>query len=132
MIFGSQFENYCNKHAKILVKYKITSFCLTEVCFFQYLLLLLLGYEKDGVIIVWITCCGTDKYVDPANIYSDGNNIIIIIIIGVFRFKLVLRWLRWYFVGSYPFAKCWCKIKVVEKNEDVVRFLYQGFNGSMK
>ena len=35
-------------------------------------------------------------------IYSDGDNIIIIIIIGVFlglRFKLVLRW---YFVGCYP------------------------------
>ena len=32
-------------------------------------------------------------------IYSDGNNIIIIIIIGFFRFKLVLLWLRWYYVG---------------------------------
>ena len=33
--------------------------------------------------------------------YSDGDNIIIIIIIGFLglRFKLVLRWLRWYFVG---------------------------------
>ena len=31
-------------------------------------------------------------------IYSDGNNIIIIII-RVFRFKLVLRWLCWYYVG---------------------------------
>ena len=41
------------------------------------------------------------------------------------RFKLVLLvllWLRWYFVGSYHLAKCWRKIKVVEKNEDVVRF----------
>ena len=71
-------------------------------------------------------------------IYSDGDNIIIIIIIiGFFgwRFKLVLLvllWLSWYFVGSYPLAKCWWKIKVVEKNEDVVRFLKEGFNGSMK
>ncbi len=34
-------------------------------------------------------------------IYSDGDNIIIIIIIGFLglRFKLVLRWLCWYFVG---------------------------------
>ena len=38
-------------------------------------------------------------------IYSDGDNIIIIIIIIIIigflclRFKLVLRWLRWYFVG---------------------------------
>ena len=57
-------------------------------------------------------------------IYSDGDNIIIIIIIGFLglRFKLVLRWLRWYFVGCYPLAKCWWKIKVVEKNEGVVRF----------
>ncbi len=59
-------------------------------------------------------------------IYSDGDIIIICIIIGVFRFKLVLRWLcwyyvgcvdisllalvfrwlRWYFVGSYPLANC--------------------------
>ena len=31
-------------------------------------------------------------------IYSDGDNIIIIII-GVFRFKLVLRWFCWYNVG---------------------------------
>ena len=80
--------------------------------------------------------------------YSDGDNIIIIIImiIGVFRFKLVLRWLcwyyvgcvgislvalvfrwlRWYFAGSYPLAKCWWKIKLVEKNEDVVRFCTKG------
>ena len=63
-------------------------------------------------------------------IYSDGDDdddddIIIFIIM----FKLVLRW---YFVGCYPLAKCWWKIKVLEKNEDVVRFLYQGFNGSMK
>ena len=35
------------------------------------------------------------------SIYSDGDNIIIIIIIGFLglRFELVLRWLRWYFVG---------------------------------
>ena len=45
-------------------------------------------------------------------IYSDGDNIVIIIIIvGFFglRFKLVLLvllWLSWYFVGSYPLAKC--------------------------
>ena len=39
-----------------------------------------------------------------------------------FRFKLVLRWLGSYYVGCYPLAKCWWKIKVVEKNEDVVRF----------
>ena len=33
-------------------------------------------------------------------IYSDGDNIIIIIIIiGVFRFMLVLRWLCWYYIG---------------------------------
>ena len=34
-------------------------------------------------------------------IYSDGDDIIIIIIfvIGAFRFKLVLRWLCWYYVG---------------------------------
>ena len=32
-------------------------------------------------------------------IYSDGDIIIIVIIIGVFRFKLVLRWLCWYYVG---------------------------------
>ena len=36
-------------------------------------------------------------------IYSDGDNIIIIIFIIIgflgLRFKLVLRWLRWYFVG---------------------------------
>ena len=33
-------------------------------------------------------------------IYSNGDNVIIIIIgfLGL-RFKLVLRWLRWYFVG---------------------------------
>ena len=57
-------------------------------------------------------------------IYSDGDNIIIII--GFFRFNLVLRWLywhyvscvgislvalvfrwlHWYFGGSYPLAKC--------------------------
>ena len=60
-------------------------------------------------------------------IYSDGDNIIIIIIIGFLGLKfklvlLVLLWLRWYFVGCYPLAKCWWKIKVVEKNEDVVRF----------
>ena len=68
-------------------------------------------------------------------IYSDGDNIIIIIIIIGFlglRFKLILRWLHWHFVGCYPLAKCWWKIKVVEKNEDVVRFSYQGFNASMK
>ena len=45
---------------------------------------------------------------------------------------LVALVLRWYFVGRYPLAKCWWKIKVVEKNEDVVRFLKEGFNGSMK
>ena len=39
-----------------------------------------------------------------------------------FWFKLVLRWLRWYYVGCYPLAKCWWKIKEREKNEDVVRF----------
>ena len=40
-------------------------------------------------------------------IYSDGDNIIIIIIIKVFGLRLVftlvmlvLRWSRWYFVGS--------------------------------
>ena len=61
-------------------------------------------------------------------IYSDGDNIIIIIIIGFLclRFKLVSRWLRWYFVGCYPLAKCWWKIKVVEKNEDIVRFCTKG------
>ena len=32
--------------------------------------------------------------------YSDGDNIIIIIGFLGLRFKLVLRWLRWYFVGS--------------------------------
>ena len=32
-------------------------------------------------------------------IYSDGDNIIIIIGFLGLRFKLVLRWLRWYFVG---------------------------------
>ena len=34
-------------------------------------------------------------------IYSNGDNIIIIIIIGFLglRFKLVLRWLCWYFIG---------------------------------
>ena len=36
-------------------------------------------------------------------LYSDRDNIIIIIIIFIgflgLRFKLVLRWLRWYFVG---------------------------------
>ena len=34
-------------------------------------------------------------------IYSNGDNIIIIIIgfLGL-RFKLVFRWLHWYFVGS--------------------------------
>ena len=34
-------------------------------------------------------------------IYSDGDNIIIIIITGFLglRFKLILSWLRWYFVG---------------------------------
>ena len=32
-------------------------------------------------------------------IYSDGDNFIIIIIIGVFRLKLVLHWLCWYYVG---------------------------------
>ena len=61
-------------------------------------------------------------------IYSDGDNIIIIIIIIRFLglgFKLVflvLLWWRWYFVGSYPLAKCSWKIKVVEKNEDVIKF----------
>ena len=35
---------------------------------------------------------------------------------------LVFLWLRWYFVGCYPLGKYWWKIKVVEKNEDVVRF----------
>ena len=44
-------------------------------------------------------------------IYSDGDNIIIIIIIVFFglRFKLVLLvllWLSWYFVTSYPLPKC--------------------------
>ena len=42
-------------------------------------------------------------------IYSDGDNIIIIIGFLGLRFKLVLLvllWLRWYFVGSYPLAKC--------------------------
>ena len=65
-------------------------------------------------------------------IYSDGDNIIIIIII-VFLFclwfklvLLVLLWLSWYFVGSYPLAKCWWKIKVVENNEDVARFCKKG------
>ena len=32
-------------------------------------------------------------------IYSDGDNIIIIIGFLGLTFKLVLRWLRWYFVG---------------------------------
>ena len=44
-------------------------------------------------------------------IYSDGDNIIIIIIIGFLGlgFKLVLLvllWRRWYFVGCYPLTKC--------------------------
>ena len=45
-------------------------------------------------------------------IYSDGDNIIIItIIIGFFGLRfmlvlLVLLWLSWHFVGSYPLAKC--------------------------
>ena len=30
--------------------------------------------------------------------------------------------LSWYYVGSYPRAKYWWKIKVVKKNEDVVRY----------
>ena len=43
-------------------------------------------------------------------IYSDGDNITIIII-GFFGLRLklvllVLLWLSWYFVGSYPLAKC--------------------------
>ena len=62
--------------------------------------------------------------------YSDGDNIIIIIIVFLgLWFKLVLlvlRLLHWYFVGCYPLAKCWWKIKVVEKNEDVVRFCIKG------
>ena len=68
-------------------------------------------------------------------IYSDGDNIIIIIIIIGF---LVLRWLHWYFVASVgislvviPSLNVDGKM-VVEKKVDVVRFLYQGFNGSMK
>ena len=69
-------------------------------------------------------------------IYSDGDNIIIVIIILGFLglgFKLVLLVLLWWhLVFSYPLAKCWWKIKLVKKNEDIVRFLKEGFNGSMK
>ena len=65
-------------------------------------------------------------------IYNYGDNIIIIIIIDLSWFCWYYFSLRWYYVGCYPLSKCWWKIKVVEKNEDVVRFLYQGFNGSMK
>ena len=69
-------------------------------------------------------------------IHNDGDNIIIIIGFLGLRFKLVLRWLcwyyvgcigissvalvfrwlRWYVVGNYPLAKCWWDIKVVEKS----------------
>ena len=52
--------------------------------------------------------------------------------VGFVSITLVALVLRWYFVGSFPLAKCWWKIKVVEKNEDVVRFLKEGFNDSMK
>ena len=57
-------------------------------------------------------------------IYNDGDNIIIIIIgvlglswfcvgyVGITLVALVFRWLRWYFVGIYPLAKCWWKINV--------------------
>ena len=47
--------------------------------------------------------------------YIDGDIIIIIIIIIIIGFlfwvgftlvMLILRWLRWYFVGCYPLAKC--------------------------
>ena len=57
--------------------------------------------------------------------YSDGDNIIIIVVFGL-RFKFVLRWLcwyyvgcigislvalvfhwlHWYFIGNYPLPKC--------------------------
>ena len=45
-----------------------------------------------------------------------------VVYVGITLAVLVLRWLCWYYVGCYPLAKCWWKIKVVEKNEDVVRF----------
>ena len=63
-------------------------------------------------------------------IYSDGG-ITLLLLLGFLglRFKLVLLvllWLSWYCVGSYPRTKCWWKIKVVEKNENVVRFCTKG------
>ena len=50
-------------------------------------------------------------------IYSDGDNIIIIIgflglswlcwyYVDCVGISLVFRWLRWYFFGNYPLAKC--------------------------
>ena len=66
------------------------------------------------------------KYQPPivyVAMYSDGFNIIIGYLgLGFKLVLLVLLWWRWYFVGRYPLAKCWWKIKVVEKNEDFVRF----------
>ena len=74
------------------------------------------------------------RYKRYMKLHSNGDIIIIIIIkvlglgwfyvgyVGITLVALILRWLRWYYVGCYPLAKCWWKIKVVEKNEDVVRF----------
>ena len=66
-------------------------------------------------VVVYLICFYVWLYVLISRkvvIYSDGDNIIMIIIIVGFLglgFKLVLLvllWLRWYFVGSYPLAKC--------------------------
>ena len=62
--------------------------------------------HKWGIIFEGVSKDKINNYFPLRNdMYSDGDIIIIIIIIGVFgsRFKLVLlvlHWLRWYFVGN--------------------------------
>ena len=92
------------------------------ICFYMWLRVLTsrkVAIYRDGdIIIIFIEFSGLGWLLHWLCLYYIGW-------VGITLVVLVWRWLRWYFVGSvgcYPFAKCWWKIKVVEKNEDVVRF----------
>ena len=95
---------------------------------FVFLIVSMRRYSSNVVWIhlwicmsLWGTAFG--EYVWSSTIYV-GIHIamgmtLLLLLLGLSWF---LRWLRWYYVGCYPLVKCWWKIKVVEKNEDVVRF----------
>ena len=77
--------------------------------------------KKRSVINLFLRIWGL--WMDVVNVHiwnsyklKKQQTLCFVVFVGITLVALVLRW---YFVGSYPLAKCWWKIKVVEKNEDV-------------